>query len=89
MLTPADIAERTQLNEVTIRRLLDKGEIVGHKLAGRWRVAQQDYEDWITANRHAPRDPGVARARIRPTERDPHRAKLRAIRGQMNTEEVA
>ena len=41
MLTAAQAAERLQLHEKTIRRMLLRGELRGVMVAGRWRIPEE------------------------------------------------
>jgi excisionase family DNA binding protein len=41
ILTPAEIAEALGVDERTIRRLLDEGEMHGFKVRRQWRVTRQ------------------------------------------------
>lgn len=85
LLTPEEIAERTKLNVVTIRRLCQRGTLPAHKLAGQWRVDPADYDEWLAkAKERTPAgvvEPIRRRARVShslPFGRD---VSLRAIAG--------
>jgi hypothetical protein len=80
LLTPEQAAERTQLCPATIRRLCVRGEIPGAtKLAGRWRIPEDGYAQWIVSG--AP-EPGVMRPKPGHRMNAPaSRWALRAIEG--------
>lgn len=60
--TPDEIAATFKLNVATVRRMLARGELEGTKLAGQWRVSQEDLDAWIERGRRRPKqDPGVLR----------------------------
>jgi excisionase family DNA binding protein len=48
-LTVAEIAERLQVSEVTVRRWLREGALAGRQLGGRagWRVAEAELERFM------------------------------------------
>lgn len=50
-LTVAEIAERLQVSEVTVRRWLREGTLHGRQLGGRagWRVAEAELERFMQA----------------------------------------
>jgi excisionase family DNA binding protein len=50
-LTVAEIAERLQVSEVTVRRWLREGALHGRQLGGRagWRVAEAELERFMQA----------------------------------------
>lgn len=60
LLTPEEVAERTKLNVVTIRRLARKGTLRAYKLAGQWRIPEESVDRWLAESEP---EPGVARPR--------------------------
>jgi excisionase family DNA binding protein len=50
-LTVAQVAERLQVSEVTVRRWLREGALVGKQLGGRagWRVSVEELERFMRA----------------------------------------
>lgn len=63
LLTPEQVADRTQLCLATVRRLCQRGEIEAVKLAGQWRIPEDNYLAWIQNSTPTPPDPGVAAPR--------------------------
>jgi excisionase family DNA binding protein len=51
-LTVQDIATRENISIDTVKRALRNGGLKGHKIGSRgdWRIAVEDYEDWISRN---------------------------------------
>ena len=47
LLTLSQTAEKLQLTEETLRRLIKKGDFPGFKIGGSWRVDQKDLESYI------------------------------------------
>ena len=43
LLTIPDIAERDQVNEKTVRRWIQSGELIAHKLGAQWRISEADH----------------------------------------------
>lgn len=60
LLTPEEVAEKTQLCVATIRRKCQCGELRASKPAGRWRIDSRDLDEWLSANEPRP-DLGVIR----------------------------
>lgn len=92
MLTPAQIAARTQLSENAVYRAIEAGELVATKLRGRLRVEPDDFEAWKLANRVTPKarerrpDPMLEPAKTaRPVASGgSFRGQLRGLRGGAN-----
>lgn len=51
--TVRQIAERWQCSEKTVRRLIERGELVAHRLGGRHRISEADLVAHERVNRHA------------------------------------
>lgn len=47
ILDAAEVAKLLRLNEQTVKRLANRGELPGFKIGGRWRFKRQDIEDYI------------------------------------------
>lgn len=48
LMTPKQFAEHVQINERTVRRLANKGELPGAcRIGGQWRI---DVEEWRKSN---------------------------------------
>ena len=63
LLTPAHVAEMTQLSEATILRLARNGELPGaRKLGGSWRVVEPTFLAWLEDDSLAPSPSGDAQA---------------------------
>ncbi len=56
LLTPAQIAQRLQLNERTITQWLRKGYLRGFKLGKEWRIYQDDLNAFLEARANIPFD---------------------------------
>lgn len=48
LLTPAQVAERAQLTQQKVYRLLERGELRGRKCGKYWRVTEADFERWAS-----------------------------------------
>lgn len=46
-LTVKQVAERLNVNDRTVYRLAQVGNLPGFKVAGSWRFLEEDIEDWI------------------------------------------
>ena len=46
-MTVRDVAESLNVNEKTVYRLAQNGELPGFKVAGAWRFQRADLERWI------------------------------------------
>ncbi|MEM1022470.1 MAG: helix-turn-helix domain-containing protein [Myxococcota bacterium] len=46
-LTVKQVAERLAVNERTVYRMANSGELPGFKVAGTWRFLEADIETWI------------------------------------------
>jgi excisionase family DNA binding protein len=51
LLTIPDIAERDQVNEKTVRRWIQSGELIAHKLGSQWRVSEDDHALFLRERR--------------------------------------
>ncbi|MDQ2716276.1 MAG: helix-turn-helix domain-containing protein [Chloroflexota bacterium] len=47
ILDADEVAELLRLNEQTVKRLANRGELPGFKVGGRWRFKRQDIENYI------------------------------------------
>lgn len=65
ILTPADIAERTQTSEWWVREQCKSGALTASKLADKWRIKESDYEIWFDGFRHVPETTNVFAGRAR------------------------
>jgi excisionase family DNA binding protein len=52
-MTVRDVAGYLNVNEKTVYRLAQRGELPGFKVAGAWRFQQGDLDDWISARKQA------------------------------------
>ena len=52
-MTVRDVAAYLNVNEKTVYRLAQRGELPGFKVAGAWRFQQGDLDDWISARKQA------------------------------------
>jgi excisionase family DNA binding protein len=51
--TVKQIAERWQCSEKTVRRLIDRGDLIAHRLGGRHRISEADLIAHERVNRDA------------------------------------
>ncbi len=52
LLTVLDVADRLQVDKITVLSYLKKGKLVGHKLAGwMWRIKEEDLEAFINGGK--------------------------------------
>ncbi len=47
LLTIPGVAERLQVSEKTVRRLLTRGEMPGYKIGGQYRISPAELDAWI------------------------------------------
>jgi excisionase family DNA binding protein len=62
------VAELLAVDEKTIYRLVQRGELPGFKVAGAWRFAREDLDAWIEAQKNAvakPKKKAAAKAKQR------------------------
>jgi excisionase family DNA binding protein len=78
LLTVHDVVERTQLSEKTVYRALERGELVGAKFGGVWRIRPEAVEAWYESKLGGPAEPR-RRRRAEPAARGLRR--LAAIEG--------
>lgn len=52
-LTVRDVAACLNVNEKTVYRLAQRGELPGFKVAGAWRFQRSDLDHWIKAQKQA------------------------------------
>lgn len=52
-LSVADICEYMDVSAFVVTRLLRSGELPAVKFGREWRVARQDFEDWLNAQRES------------------------------------
>lgn len=50
-LTVRDVAHYLRVNEKTVYRLTQRGELPGFKVAGAWRFQRDDLDAWIEARK--------------------------------------
>lgn len=48
LLTPAQVADKAQLTQQRVYRLLERGELRGQKIGKYWRIAERDFEAWAS-----------------------------------------
>lgn len=52
-LTIPDISERLRVSDKTVRRWIEKGDLIAHKLGTRWRVSEADLALFLRTRRGA------------------------------------
>ena len=52
-MTVRDVARHLNVDEKTVYRLAQRGELPGFKVAGTWRFKRSDLEDWIDCQKQA------------------------------------
>ncbi len=52
-MTVRDVAAYLNVNEKTVYRLAQRGELPGFKVAGAWRFQRSDLDHWIKAQKQA------------------------------------
>ncbi len=55
IMTVADVAEYLKVNEKTVYRLVQSGELPAFKVAGIWRMKFKDLERWIETRKATPK----------------------------------
>lgn len=50
-LSVADVCEYMDVSAYVVTRVLRSGELPAIKMGREWRVARQDFEDWLNAQR--------------------------------------
>ena len=48
ILTPVEVAVALRVDDRTVRRLLDEGQMTGFKVRGQWRVLRQSAVAYVT-----------------------------------------
>ena len=51
--TVAQVAERWQCSEKTVRRLVERGELIAHRFGSQIRISEADLTAYERVNRHA------------------------------------
>ncbi len=51
LLTTEEVAELLRIEPVTVRRLVTRGELIGYRIAGEYRFAQEDVEKFVQSQR--------------------------------------
>lgn len=51
-LTVKEVATELRLSEETVKRLLRKHEMPGHKFGNEWRIDRTEFEEWKTQRRN-------------------------------------
>ena len=59
-MTVRDVAAFLNVDEKTIYRLAQKGDLPGFKVLGSWRFQKSDLESWIQERKKAAQKPGKA-----------------------------
>ena len=54
-MTVREVAAYLSVNEKTVYRMAQKGNLPGFKVAGSWRFKQDDIDEWIEAQKTAAR----------------------------------
>ncbi|ABC30218.1 predicted transcriptional regulator [Hahella chejuensis KCTC 2396] len=57
ILTIKEVAEYLKVNERTIYRLANKGDIPAFKVANAWRFRKSDVDGWIGEQTQSPKQP--------------------------------
>lgn len=55
MFTVEEVADALRLNHVTVRRMLQEGDIGGYKFGGVLRISKQDLLNFLAASRRTPK----------------------------------
>ena len=55
-LTVKQVAELLNVNERTVYRMANRGDLPGFKVAGSWRFKSSDLEEWIDLQKRAAAD---------------------------------
>jgi excisionase family DNA binding protein len=50
-LTPGDVARRLRVSVKTVRRELDRGHLIGHRIGSQWRISPADLAGYLAARR--------------------------------------
>ena len=59
ILTVPEVANYLRLNEKTIYRLAQRGDLPGFKAGGSWRFLSGDLKKWIASNMNTPTKVGA------------------------------
>jgi excisionase family DNA binding protein len=81
LLTVREVAGRSRFSTKTVRRAIDRGELLASKVSGRWLVWESDFLAWIDRGRFVPRPVPDVAAIPAPPERG-SLAALREIEAQ-------
>ncbi|MGO8948942.1 MAG: helix-turn-helix domain-containing protein [Ktedonobacterales bacterium] len=55
LLTPQEIATNERVHPDLIKRALRSGDLHGHKVGRRWRIAPDQYADWLARGAPTPK----------------------------------
>lgn len=64
LLTPAQVAQRLQVNERTVTQWLRKGHLRGFKIGKEWRISLADLEAFLEDAANVPADASGAGKRV-------------------------
>lgn len=54
ILTPTEIAEKLKVSEWWVTEQCRTERLSAYKIAGKWRIEQEDYDAWLESLRHTP-----------------------------------
>jgi excisionase family DNA binding protein len=52
MMDAQEVAERLKVHPRTVNRLLERGELVGYKVANQWRISEEDFQAYLARIRN-------------------------------------
>jgi excisionase family DNA binding protein len=54
LLTVREVADRARFSVKTVRRAIERGQLIASKVSGRWLVWESDFLAWIDRGRYVP-----------------------------------
>jgi excisionase family DNA binding protein len=55
-LSIKEVAQRLNLHEMTIYRLIKSKDLPAFKVGGQWRIRRQILDDWLTSHANTPQE---------------------------------
>ena len=59
-LSIKDVAQRLNLHEMTIYRLIKSKDLPAFKVGGQWRIQKEFLENWLTSHANSPEQHGMS-----------------------------
>jgi excisionase family DNA binding protein len=57
LLTTKEVARYLHVVQLTVYRMIDRGDLPAVKVGSRWRIRRQDLEDYLSRSASQPKEP--------------------------------